>query len=78
MSKYQKSKKARRPNIPLASSPVAMGGGAETLSETLARPRSEPTAINFDYSHIQHDLTRIFTLAGIFIVVLVGLSFVIK
>lgn len=77
MSKYQKSKKARRPNIPLPSG--AVGGGAEAAAETLSAPvRPQSTAINFDYSHIKSDLTRIFTLAGIFIAVLVGLSFVLK
>lgn len=77
MSKYQKSKKARRPNIPMPSG--AVGGGAEAATETAGAPgRSQSTAINFDYSHIKSDLTRIFTLAGIFIAVLVGLSFVLK
>ena len=77
MSKYQKPKKARRPNIPMPT--TAVGGGTETVSATFARPaRTEPTAINFDYSHIKSDLGRIFMLAGIFIAVLVGLSFILK
>ena len=47
MSKYQKSKKARRPNIPMPSS--AVGGGAEAATETAGAPgRSQSTAINFD------------------------------
>jgi hypothetical protein len=77
MSKYQKSKKARRPNIPMPSG--AVGGGAEAATETVSTPmRAQPATINFDYSHIKSDLTRIFTLAGIFIAVLVGLSFILK
>lgn len=76
MSKYKKAKKARQPNIPLYTGPVTGAGGAGGGAETSAR--SETTSIQFDYTHIKKDLSRIFTLAGLFIVVLVGLSFVFR
>jgi hypothetical protein len=75
MSKQKKAKKARRPNIPMATGAiVATGGGMEGLSG-----RSEATqAATFDYTHIKKDLTRIGILAGSFIVILVVLSFFIR
>jgi hypothetical protein len=74
MSKYKKAKKARQPNIPLYTSPVTgTGGGVETSTG-----RSETTSVQFDYTHIKKDLTRIFTLAGVFIAVLVGLAFILR
>ncbi|HZM24077.1 MAG TPA: hypothetical protein VFC02_20180 [Anaerolineales bacterium] len=39
---------------------------------------SARTEFNPDYTHVKRDLTRIGTLAGFFIVVLVGLSFFLK
>jgi hypothetical protein len=77
MSKQKKAKKARRPNIPMAAGPlVATGGGMEGVS---ARSGIETTqAVNFDYTHIKKDLTRIGILAGSFIVILVVLSFIIR
>lgn len=72
MSKHKKSKKARQPNIPLATGP-APGAGGESPA-----PRAEAPSVNFDYSHIQKDLARIFTLAGLFIAALVALSFILK
>lgn len=73
MSKQKKAKKARRPNIPMATGPtVAAGGGMEAMSAG----RSEAAqAATFDYTHIKKDLTRIVILAGSFIVVMVALSF---
>ena len=74
MSKYKKAKKARQPNIPLYPGPVTgTGGGVESPAG-----RAETTSVQFDYTHIKKDLTRIFALAGLFIAVLVGLSFVLK
>jgi hypothetical protein len=74
MSKHKKSKKARQPNIPLATGPApGAGGGGESPA-----PRAEAPSVNFDYSHIQKDLARIFTLAGLFIAALVALSFILK
>jgi hypothetical protein len=49
------------------------GGGAETSA---ARP--EAATVHFDYTHIKKDLSRIFTLAGLFITGLVVLSFILK
>lgn len=74
MSKYKKAKKARQPNIPMYTGPVTgTGGGAESSAA-----RAETASIQFDYTHIKKDLTRIFMLAGFFIAALVGLSFFLK
>ena len=74
MSKQKKAKKARRPNIPLATGPaVAAGGGMEAVAG-----RSESAQMAFDYTHIKKDLTRIVILAASFIAILVVLSFVIR
>ena len=74
MSKYKKARKARQPNIPLYTGPVTgTGGGIES-----SPARSETTSVQFDYTHIKKDLSRIFALAGLFIAVLVGLSFILK
>ncbi len=48
---------------------------ATTVSVT---PSTSRTEFNPDYSHVKKDLTRIGTLAGFFIVVLVALSFFLK
>jgi hypothetical protein len=39
---------------------------------------SSRTEFNPDYTHVKRDLTRIGTLAGFFIVVLIVLSFLLK
>jgi len=76
MSKQKKAKKARRPNIPLATGPtLAAAGGMEAIS-IAGRGESAPSA--FDYTHIKKDLTRIGILAASFIVILVVLSFFIR
>jgi hypothetical protein len=41
-------------------------------------PSTSRTEFNPDYTHVKKDLTRIGTLAGFFIVVLVALSFFLK
>ncbi len=74
MSKYKKAKKARQPNIPMYTGPVTGAGGG--LEMNPGRP--ETTSVQFDYTHIKKDLARIFTLAGLFIAALVGLSFILK
>ena len=80
MSKTKKSKKLRRPNVPLATGPVvaqameARGGAAEMPRAA----RLEPARPAFDYSHIIKDLKRIGVLAGSFIVILIVLSFFLK
>ncbi|MGH2522949.1 MAG: hypothetical protein ACRDH2_10645 [Anaerolineales bacterium] len=90
MSKVKKSKRARRPNVPMATGPVvaptlepsrAVGGRLEAAGDANAQPRgrgTEPAPVKFDYTHIKKDLTRIGVLAGSFIAVLVILSFIIK
>jgi hypothetical protein len=83
MSKTKKAKKLRRPNIPMATAPIAqypagtaaVGGGLE-MSRDVPAGRSEPAQATFDYTHIKKDLTRIGVLAGSFIAILVVLSFV--
>jgi hypothetical protein len=73
MSKIRKAKKLRTPNVPMSTGPIlALGGGAEAAD---ARPESK---VEFDYSVIKKDLTRIGLLAGGFIAVLVILSFFIR
>ena len=74
MSKYKKARKARQPNIPLYTGPTMGTGGGIESSAT----RTDPTSVQFDYTHIKKDLTRIFALAGVFIAILVGLSFILK
>jgi len=75
MSKIQKSRKVRRPNIPL---PVEADASVGTASVTLEPRVASSSAINADYTHIKKDLARILTLAGVLIASLVALSFFIK
>ena len=74
MSKIKKARKLRHPNVPMMVGPSAAAGGGEE-SVIAARPTRVET-VNFDYTHIKKDLTRIGILAVSFIVALVGLSFV--
>jgi hypothetical protein len=78
MSNKKKPKKLRTPNVPLATaSPLsheARGGGAEQA--TAARP--DPARVQFDYTYVKQDLTRISILAGSFIALLVVLSFFVR
>jgi hypothetical protein len=78
----KKSKKARRPNVPMYTGPVTpaqttSAGGGDMLAapRTTAAPRE---TINADYTHVVSDLKRIGLLAGGLIAVLVALSFFIK
>ena len=48
---------------------------ATTVSTASSQGRVE---FNPDYSHVKRDLTRIGTLAGFFIVILIALSFCLK
>ncbi len=82
----KKSKKARRPNVPMYTGPVqaasaeTAGGGAITKSVTPA-PYStgqRTEAIQADYTNTFSDLKRIGLLAGGLIIILVALSFFIK
>jgi hypothetical protein len=65
-----KSKKIRRPT------PLGNGGGSEPV--LTAKPSTGQEATVFDYTYVKKDLARIGMLAGMFIVVLVALSFFIK
>lgn len=91
MSKEKKSRKTRRPNVPLYTGPVpadGAGGGGETLSARPAKAGAVAPAavrvpvrtegIQADYTHVVSDLRRIGLLGGGMLVVLVILSFVIK
>ncbi len=73
MSKVKKARKLRRPNIPMAVGPITAAGGGEEAAATVRPVRAE--TVNFDYTHIKKDLTRIGILAASFILLLVGLSF---
>ena len=48
-----------------------------TTTVSMASPSSR-TEFNPDYTHVKKDLTRIGTLAGFFIVLLVALSFFLR
>jgi hypothetical protein len=72
MSKQKKAKRDRRPNIPVALS--ASGGGLE-MAAPLEPRAGRREAVQFNYTHIKKDLTRIGVLAVSFIVILVVLSF---
>ncbi|MBI3243704.1 MAG: hypothetical protein HYZ49_15575 [Chloroflexi bacterium] len=78
----KKSKKARRPNVPMYTGPVAPaqpaaagGGEAASAPRSGLAPRETITA---DYTHVVSDLKRIGLLAGGLIAILVVLSFFIK
>jgi hypothetical protein len=78
----KKSKKARRPNVPMYTGPVTPaqptsggGGDMQLAPRTSAAPRE---TINADYTHVVSDLKRIGLLAGGLIAILVALSFFIK
>lgn len=79
----KKSKKARRPNVPMYTGPVqptvtvttgAGGGGAATVAPRAVRTET----IEADYTHVVSDLKRIGLLAGSLVAILVALSFFIK
>lgn len=76
MSKIRKARRLRTPNLP-DETPGVTTNPATPFSSYASRPEPAQTA-NFDYTHTRNDLRRIFLLAGIILVVLVGLSFVIR
>ena len=83
MSKEKKSKKARKPNVPMYTGPIqptaAGGGGSVAVEGAAAAPRlARSETIEADYTHVVADLKRIGLLAGGLIAVLVALSFFIK
>ena len=77
----KKSKKARRPNVPMYTGPIQpteTAGGGE-MQAAAPRPNAvNRETINADYTHVMSDLRRIGLLAGSLIVILVALSFIIK
>jgi hypothetical protein len=91
MSNTKKPKKLRTPNVPMtgvrpaasgkAPAPTSPATGARVFSAPALRTAARTTSAapaEFDYSHIRRDLRRIGILAGSFIAVLVGLSFIIR
>jgi len=71
MSKKQKKRRDRRPNVPLSAGPVLQS------KEPAAVPRATSLVEQFsaDYTYVKQDLRRIGILAGSFIAILVILSF---
>ncbi len=77
----KKSKKARRPNVPMYTGPVTPAQTTSAGGDMLAAPRTTAApreTINADYTHVVSDLKRIGLLAGGLIAVLVALSLFIK
>ncbi len=93
MSNTKKSKKNRTPNVPKlgvrvaapgTTAPMAPAGPSaararanSALTLRSARPAAAAPA-EFDYTYVKQDLRRIVVLAGSFIAILVGLSFIIR
>ena len=86
-----KKRKARRPNVPLYTGPVApsapaeastgQAGGASGKAANLPARLAQPPLvgqIKADYSHVISDLKRIALLGGGLIAVLVVLSFFLR
>ena len=80
----KKSRKARKPNVPMYIGPMqpaeTAGGPAATAKSVarVARTASGSETINADYTHVMSDLRRIGILAGLLIASLIALSFIIK
>lgn len=53
-------------------------GSRTTTTVSMAPSTSSRTEFNPDYSYVKRDLTRIGTLAGVFIAILVALSFFLR
>ena len=64
--------KHRSVSTPAVSTPAAKGSVVKTMGKSFS------TEFNPDYSFVKQDLIRIGTLAGIFFVVLVVLSFFLR
>ncbi len=75
MSKIKKARKLRTPNVPLSAGPIAM---PEPTAAPRASRSGEAYAPEFDYSDVRKDLSRIGLLAGLFIAVLIGLTFFLR
>jgi len=78
----KKSKKTRRPNVPMYTGPTApaqpAAGGGETQAVASRISSAPRETISADYTHVVSDLKRIGLLAGGLIAILVVLSFFIK
>jgi hypothetical protein len=82
----KKNRKARRPNVPMYTGPVAPtqpqaakgGGGEFQITAAQSRPAASRETIVADYTHVISDLKRIGLLAGSLFVILIVLSFFIK
>lgn len=72
MSKTQKRRRDRRPNIPMAT----LSGVQTQDPAASSRPASVLEQFHADYTHVKRDLRRIGLLAGSFILILVVLSFI--
>jgi len=72
MSKTQKRRRDRRPNIPMAT----LSGVQSQDPDAFSRPASVLEQFHADYTHVKRDLRRIGLLAGSFITLLVLLSFI--
>jgi hypothetical protein len=82
-----KKRKARRPNVPLYTGPVAIeprpepAAAPQTMAAAgtpAARPSAASGAIRADYTYVINDLKRIALVAGSLIAALVVLSFFIR
>lgn len=73
MSKKRKSKKKRRPNVPIAADMKAKDSADARVAKLRASRDFNP-----DYSHVIKDLKRIGILAGSLIGLLIILSFILK
>lgn len=75
----KKSKKSRRPNVPLYTGPIASGerkAASGAAPPVLAPARRE--MLSTDYAYVVKDLKRIGLLAGVFIGLMVIASFLVK
>ena len=76
MSKKQKVRKLRRPNISMKSTPLSLGETARNAAPWQPTTAEATSSVTFDYTHIKRDLKRIGLLAVSLITALVVLSFV--
>ena len=72
MSKREKRRRDRRPNIPMAT----LSGLQNQDPDAPSRPASVLEQFHADYTHVKRDLRRIGLLAGSIIAILVVLSFI--
>jgi len=81
MSKKQKSQKAQSAKNSRSTSPSSASLGSTATLMPSSLPSASPTGASYsqsfnpDYSNVIKDLKRIGTLAGIFFIILIVLSF---